>query len=74
MDEFLSPTEAVPLVPDHEFDLPGGPHTGHAAALNVTDENTLTLIVPAAPSGPEDIVLERADGSSYTVENAVTLP
>jgi hypothetical protein len=28
-------TEATPLEPDHEYDLPGGPHLGHAAALNV---------------------------------------
>jgi IPT/TIG domain len=47
---------------------------GQAAAVSVTDENTLTLAVPAAASGPEDILLRRADGTSYTLENGITLP
>lgn len=32
-DESLLPT--VPLIADHEYDLPPDPHVGHAAALNV---------------------------------------
>jgi hypothetical protein len=47
---------------------------GQAAAVSVTDENTLTLNVPAAASGPEDIVLTRGDGATYTLENGITLP
>jgi hypothetical protein len=47
---------------------------GQAAAVSVTDENTLTLGVPAAASGPEDILLRRGDGTSYTLENGITLP
>jgi hypothetical protein len=47
---------------------------GVAANVNVTDENTLTLTIPTANSGPEDIVLSRGDGATYTLENAVALP
>lgn len=47
---------------------------GQAAALSVSDENTLTLTVPAASSGPADIVLGRGDGASYTLENGISLP
>jgi hypothetical protein len=47
---------------------------GVAANVNVTDENTLTLTIATANSGPEDIVLSRGDGATYTLENAVALP
>ena len=47
---------------------------GQAAALSVSDENTLTITVPAASSGPADIVLSRGDGASYTLENGLSLP
>jgi IPT/TIG domain len=47
---------------------------GLAATVSFTDENTLTLTIPAAASGPEDIVLKRADGETYTLENGVVLP
>jgi hypothetical protein len=47
---------------------------GVAASVSVTDQNTLTLTVPAAPSGPEDIVLTRGDGENYTLENGLVLP
>ena len=47
---------------------------GVAAPVSFTDENTLTLTIPAAASGPEDIVLTRADGEIYTLENGVVLP
>jgi hypothetical protein len=47
---------------------------GLAAAISVSDENTLTLTVPAASSGPEDIVLTRSDGEVYTLENGLVIP
>jgi len=47
---------------------------GVSASVSVTDENTLTLTVPGAPSGSQDIVLTRGDGETYTLENAVVLP
>jgi len=47
---------------------------GVAAPVVFTDENTLTLTIPGAASGPQDIVLTRADGETYTLENAMVLP
>ena len=47
---------------------------GTAAAVTVTDEDTLTFTIPAAASGPQDIVLTRGDAESYTLENAVFIP
>ena len=47
---------------------------GVAASVSFTDQNTLTLIVPAATSGPQDIVLTRGDGEIYTLENGLILP
>jgi len=47
---------------------------GVSAFVSVTDENTLTLTVPGAPSGPQDIVLTRSDGETYTLENGVVIP
>jgi IPT/TIG domain len=47
---------------------------GLAATVTFTDQNTLTLTVPAAAAGPEDIVLTRSDGETYTLENGVVLP
>lgn len=47
---------------------------GVAASVSFTDENTLTLTIPAAASGPEDIILIRGDGEIYTLENGVVLP
>jgi hypothetical protein len=47
---------------------------GEPATVNVADENTLTLTVPAAASGPEDVVLVRGDGATYTYENGLTIP
>jgi hypothetical protein len=46
---------------------------GHAANVTFTDQNTLTLTIPSVSSGPEDIVLSRTDGSTYTLENGVTV-
>jgi hypothetical protein len=47
---------------------------GEPAMVSVADENTLTLIAPAAGSGPEDVVLVRGDGATYTYENGLTIP
>jgi hypothetical protein len=47
---------------------------GVAASVSFTDQNTLTLIVPTATSGPQDIVLTRGDGEIYTLENGLVLP
>jgi hypothetical protein len=47
---------------------------GEPASVNVTDENTLTLTVPAAGGGPEDILLTRGDGATYTMENGIIVP
>lgn len=47
---------------------------GVQAAVSVTDQNTLTLTMPAAASGPQDIVLMRGDGETYTLENGITAP
>ena len=49
---------------------------GVAASVSFTDENTLTLTIPDAKSGPEDIVLTRTGtyAETYTMENAVVLP
>jgi len=47
---------------------------GVSASITVTDQNTLTLTVPTANSGPEDIVLKRSDGEVYTLENGILLP
>ena len=45
-----------------------------AAAFNVSDQNTLTITVPAAATGPQVLVLNRGDGASYTLENGISLP
>jgi hypothetical protein len=47
---------------------------GVAASVSFSDEDTLTLTVPVASSGPEDIVLTRSDGEIYILENGVVLP
>jgi hypothetical protein len=47
---------------------------GVAATVSVSDENMLTLTIRSAASGPEDIVLSRGDGQTYTLENGVVLP
>lgn len=47
---------------------------GHVAAhVNVTDQNTMTLTVPAAMAGPQDIVLKLTNGETYTLENGITV-
>jgi hypothetical protein len=47
---------------------------GEPASVSITDENTLSVTLPAAASGPEDIVLTRGDGAIYSYENGLTLP
>jgi hypothetical protein len=47
---------------------------GQPATLSVIDEDTLTVTIPAASSGPHDIVLTRGDGAIYTLENGLSLP
>ena len=44
------------------------------ATISVSDENTLQLTVPALSSGPQDLVLIRSDGTTYTLENGIVLP
>lgn len=45
-----------------------------AASVTFMDENTLTLIVPTVSSGPNDIVLTNSDGTTYTLQNGLTVP
>ena len=47
---------------------------GITASISVTDENTLTLTIPAAHSGPQDIVLTNGQGETYALENGIVLP
>jgi hypothetical protein len=47
---------------------------GIAATISVTDQNTLTLTMPQVASGPQDIVLTRSDGETYTLENGIAAP
>jgi hypothetical protein len=46
---------------------------GQAAAVTVTDENTLTLTVPSLGSGPAAIVLTNSDGTSYMAVGLLTI-
>jgi hypothetical protein len=47
---------------------------GQPALASVTDENSLTLTVPAIAAGPAEIVLTRGDGASYTYESGIVVP
>jgi hypothetical protein len=47
---------------------------GIAAIISVIDQNTFTLTMPQVASGPEDIVLTRSAGETYTLENGLTAP
>jgi hypothetical protein len=42
--------------------------------VNFIDENTLTFIVPSIVSGAANIMLKNSDGTTYTLENGVTIP
>jgi hypothetical protein len=44
-----------------------------AANVTYTDANTLTFSVPAADAGVQDLALKNPDGTSYTLENALTV-
>jgi hypothetical protein len=47
---------------------------GQAALVSSIDENTLTFTVPAIPSGPVNIALQNSDGTTYTLQNGLTVP
>jgi hypothetical protein len=47
---------------------------GVAALVSFIDENTLTVTLPVVTLGPQDIVLTRSDGESYTLENGLVFP
>jgi len=42
-------------------------------AANVTDANTLTFSVPPTDAGVQDLSLKNPDGTSYKLENALTV-
>lgn len=46
---------------------------GVPAPVTFTDEKTLTVTVPSASSGPQDLVLTRAGGESYKLENGIVI-
>lgn len=46
---------------------------GVSAPVTVTDSETLTLIVPAAQTGLEDLVLSNPDGKTYTLQSALAV-
>lgn len=46
---------------------------GSPASVAFTDSETLTLTVPSTRTGPEDLVLTNPDGTSYTLQNALTV-
>ena len=44
---------------------------GAAASATFTDSETLTITVPGAATGPQDLVLTNPDKTTYTLENAL---
>jgi IPT/TIG domain-containing protein len=46
---------------------------GVPASLTFTDAETLTLTIPAANPGQEDLVLTNPDGTTYTLQNAISV-
>jgi hypothetical protein len=46
---------------------------GVAAPVSFVDQDTITLTIPSVNSGPADIVLKDSDGTTYTLENALTI-
>jgi hypothetical protein len=46
---------------------------GQAANVTIVDANTLQLTIPSVTLGPEDLVLSRSDGSTYTLDSGVTI-
>jgi streptogramin lyase len=47
---------------------------GTAAVVDFIDDLTLSLTIPSLSSGPAVIVIKNADGSTYSLENAFTIP
>jgi hypothetical protein len=47
---------------------------GQSATVNLTDENTLTITVPALSSGSKDLALTNPDGSTYVLQSAISVP
>jgi hypothetical protein len=47
---------------------------GQPATVNLTDENTVTITVPALSSGLKDLALTNPDGSTYLLQSAITVP
>ncbi|MEO6817057.1 MAG: IPT/TIG domain-containing protein [Edaphobacter sp.] len=47
---------------------------GQLATLTFTDQNTITLTVPSLASGSADLLLTDPDGSTYTLQSAITIP
>jgi hypothetical protein len=46
---------------------------GISATVTFTDENTLTLTIPAVSLGPATIVLKNSDGTQYTLGNLLII-
>ena len=50
-----------------------GAINGAPAAVSFTDENTISLTIPATSAGPATIVLTNADGTQYTLANVLVV-
>ncbi len=46
---------------------------GQAATIDFVDQNTLMLTVPSVSPGPSDVVLSNGNGTTYTLENGLTV-
>lgn len=46
---------------------------GISASLVFTDSETLTLTIPSTSAGPQDIVLSNPNGTSYTLQHAISV-
>jgi len=46
---------------------------GVSASLLYVDSETINLTLPVASAGPEDLTLTNPDGTSYTLQNAITI-
>lgn len=46
---------------------------GAPAMVTFTDSETITIAVPTTNTGPEDLVLTNPDGTTYTLQNAITV-
>jgi IPT/TIG domain len=47
---------------------------GEPATVKFTDENTLTISVPALSSGLKDLTVTNPDGSTYVLQSAIKVP